>query len=181
VPFPGPLLPTPRRPDSLSCGFVHQQKVRALLPTTRRRREATLSFSGGKLQHSSAQPGTHEYPHSHLAPLTLGNPEKDKVKPFSRSLVPEPALCMEVSPNISSWYRSTSHTSSGSFPASEVTFHVPRASLCCWRSAPPGPLPGLPPGLHSTRPRCLSLLVEGPQGGCTMLFVRAEPDRALWT
>uniref|UniRef100_A0A672J828 Ankyrin repeat domain 6a n=1 Tax=Salarias fasciatus TaxID=181472 RepID=A0A672J828_SALFA len=39
-------------------------------------------------------------------------------------------LCVEVSPTISSRYLSTSLTSSGSFPANEVTFHVPRASLC---------------------------------------------------
>ncbi|MEQ2198251.1 hypothetical protein XENOCAPTIV_010077 [Xenoophorus captivus] len=40
----------------------------------------------------------------------------------------------EVSPTISSRYLSTSRTSSGSFPPSEVTFHVPIASLSIWGS-----------------------------------------------
>ncbi|MEQ2301707.1 hypothetical protein AMECASPLE_038866 [Ameca splendens] len=45
---------------------------------------------------------------------------------------------MEVSPIISSRYLLTSHTSSGSFPPSEVTFHVPRASLSIRRSGHEG-------------------------------------------
>ncbi|KAI3373646.1 hypothetical protein L3Q82_022233 [Scortum barcoo] len=47
----------------------------------------------------------------------------------ARSWVPEPKLCVEVSPTISSRYLSTSRTSSGSFPPSEVTFHVPIARV----------------------------------------------------
>ncbi|KAK3569758.1 hypothetical protein QTP86_004075 [Hemibagrus guttatus] len=54
-------------------------------------------------------------------------PEKKRVQPLSRSWVPEPRLCVEASPTISSRHRSTSLTSSGSFPPSEVTFHVPKA------------------------------------------------------
>ncbi|MEQ2226586.1 hypothetical protein ILYODFUR_028861, partial [Ilyodon furcidens] len=52
-----------------------------------------------------------------------------RVQPLSRRWVPEPALCMEASPTISSQYLSTTRTSSGSFPPIEVTFHVSRASL----------------------------------------------------
>ncbi|KAK5610108.1 hypothetical protein CRENBAI_011479 [Crenichthys baileyi] len=48
-------------------------------------------------------------------------------------------LCVEASPTISSRYLSTSRTSSGSFPPSEVTFHIPRASLSI-RGSVVGPL-----------------------------------------
>ncbi|XP_031734517.1 zinc finger protein 599-like [Anarrhichthys ocellatus] len=89
-------------------------------------------------------------------PLSLGSSEKDGVQPLFRSLVPEPVLCTEVSPTISSWYRSTSRTSSGSFPEREVPFHVPRASL--------------PPGSHCTRPQCVSLRVVGPRCGGSIKF-----------
>ncbi len=33
-------------------------------------------------------------------------PEKERVQPLSRRLVPEPVLCVEVRPTISSWYHS---------------------------------------------------------------------------
>ena len=55
-------------------------------------------------------------------------PEKNRVQPLSISKVPEPTLCVEVSLTRSNWLRSTSRTSSGSFPPREVTFHVPKAS-----------------------------------------------------
>lgn len=66
---------------------------------------------------------------------------------LSRSLVPEPVLCMDESPAISSWYCSTSHTSSGFFPDSKVTFHVPRPSLQRQGSVRSGLQPCLPPDL----------------------------------
>ncbi|KAF7642091.1 hypothetical protein LDENG_00264880, partial [Lucifuga dentata] len=54
-------------------------------------------------------------------------------------------MCMEVSPTISSWYLSTSHTSSGSFPAREVTFHVPRVRLHVQETVHVGLCPCPPP------------------------------------
>ncbi|MEQ2240752.1 hypothetical protein ILYODFUR_018352 [Ilyodon furcidens] len=59
---------------------------------------------------------------------------------------------MEVSPTISSQYLPTSHTSSGSFPLSEVTFHVPRASLSIWGSGRRGLHLRLPPNPLCTGP-----------------------------
>ncbi|KAK9542918.1 hypothetical protein VZT92_000740 [Zoarces viviparus] len=142
--------------------------------------EVTLTFSGENSNTAALSRGLVSIP-TPARPLSAwATPEKDKVQPLSRSLLPEPMLCVEVSPTISSSYRSASCTSSGSFPSSEVTFHLPRASLCCRRSAHPGLPPDPPPGLHCTRPRCLSLRVVGPQGGCSMVFIRAEPDRAPW-
>ena len=85
-----------------------------------------------------------EYPQTCLKPL------------FFRSLVPEPTLCVELSPTISSWYHSTSHISSGFSPASEVTFYVPRASLHRRVSAHPGPHLRLPPSSYCTRPQISS-------------------------
>jgi len=161
----------------LGFGALAQTTVRALLLATGRRREATLLFSGEYSNTLALSRGLVSIPTPARQLSPWATPEKNRVQPFSRSLVPEPALCLEVSPTRSSWYCSTSCTSSGSFPASEVTFHVPRASLCCRRSARPGPLPGQPPGLHSTRRRCLSLWVVGPQGGCSMFFLQTEPER----
>ncbi len=66
-------------------------------------------------------------PTQHLSPwVTL---EKDGVQPLSRSLVTESMSWVEISPVISSWYRSTSYTISRSFPAREVTLHISRTSL----------------------------------------------------
>jgi len=117
VPFPGPLLPTPRRPDTLNCGLVHKHKQQSEpyspQPVSAGRRH---SCSLGKTPNTAA--------------LSRG------LVSFSGSLVPEPVLCVEVSPTIFSWYCSTPRTSSGSFPA--------RSSLWCRRSARPGPLPRPP-------------------------------------
>ncbi|KAI3351319.1 hypothetical protein L3Q82_005864 [Scortum barcoo] len=84
----------------------------------------------GELQHVAAELGSYEQAHTSSPPLTLGNSRVVwRVQPLSRSWVPEPKLCVEVSPTISSRYLSTSRTSSGSFPPSEVTFHVPIARV----------------------------------------------------
>ncbi|MEQ2227555.1 hypothetical protein ILYODFUR_038830 [Ilyodon furcidens] len=74
-------------------------------------------------------------------------------------------LCVEASLTISSRYLSTSRTSSGSFPPSEVTFHVPRASLSIrWIGPPRSPLPSAAQSsLHrslTVPPACV-----GPTGG----------------
>ncbi|KAK3555297.1 hypothetical protein QTP86_014982 [Hemibagrus guttatus] len=91
------------------------------------RRETTLLFTGEnsstwRLSWGAISKPT---PARHLSPW--GTPEKKRVQPLSRSWVPGPMLCMEASPTISSRYRSTSLTSSGSFSPSEVTVHVPKA------------------------------------------------------
>ena len=64
-----------------------------------------------------------------LSWLLWSSPNMEKVKPFCRALLPELVLWNKVSPTISSWYHSTSHTSSSSFPTRELTFDVPRTSL----------------------------------------------------
>ncbi|MEQ2317105.1 hypothetical protein AMECASPLE_039331 [Ameca splendens] len=75
-------------------------------------------------------------------------------------------LCVEVSLTISSRYLLTSRTSSCSFPPSEVTFHVPRASLSIRGSG----LPRSPPSSATQSSLHRSLTVPpaggGPTGGC---------------
>lgn len=58
----------------------------------------------------------------------------DRVQPLSNRLVPEPKLCLQVSPTISSWYLSTSRTSSAFFPSREGTYHATITSLSSWGS-----------------------------------------------
>ena len=65
------------------------------------------------LQH----PGVN-FPWEYSNAFPPGQLQNMRVQPLSRTLVSEPMLCVEVSPTISCWYRSTSHTSSGSVPAS---------------------------------------------------------------
>jgi len=95
-----------------------------------------------KLQHSSAQT------------RAWTTPEMDRVQPFSRSLAPESVLFVDLSPTISSWCRPPPAPALALFPLARSRSR----SLCCQQSVPPGPLPGLPAGLHSTEPHFLSLL-----------------------
>ncbi|MED6250186.1 hypothetical protein ATANTOWER_026500 [Ataeniobius toweri] len=84
-------------------------------------------------------------------------------------------LCMEASPTISSRYLLTSRTSSGSFPPSEVTFHIPRASLSIRRSGRQGLHLRLPPNPLCTGPSWFPLQVVGPLGDGLASLVRAGP------
>ena len=85
-----------------------------------------------------------------------------------------------MSPTISRRYLSTSCTSSGSFPPSDVTFHVPKARSCVRGSGRRGPCRRLPPNPHCTWPLRFPLRMVGPQEvGPTSSF-RAEPGRAPW-
>ncbi|KAK7930346.1 hypothetical protein WMY93_006741 [Mugilogobius chulae] len=94
-------------------------------------------------------------------------PEKWSVQPLSRVMVPEPELCVEVRPTISSRKRSTSCTSSGSFPASEVTFHVPSARDRVHGFGRLGTSPRPPP--KNTAP-----VLYGPSCGC--VAPKEEPE-----
>jgi len=154
-PLPGCHPRTPRRPDTLNCCPVHKQLSThnsQSLPSMHSRGGDPLIHQG-ELQHSGAQPGIVSIPTPAWRLTPWETLEKEKVQPLSRSLVPEPVLWVEVSPTVSSWYRSTFRTSSGSFPTSEVTFHAPRTSLRCLGSAHTGPRLCLPPGLQCTRPQ----------------------------
>ncbi|KAI3374493.1 hypothetical protein L3Q82_006312 [Scortum barcoo] len=89
--------------------------------------------------------------------------------------------CVEVSPTISSRYLSTSRTSSGSFPPSEVTFHVPIARVLV-----PGIGSSRPPATTATQTTLHRPLMDLPawvvsllEGGPTSPF-RAEPGRVPW-
>uniref|UniRef100_A0A3Q1CWI0 Uncharacterized protein n=1 Tax=Amphiprion ocellaris TaxID=80972 RepID=A0A3Q1CWI0_AMPOC len=117
-------------------------------------------------------------PARRLSPLAT--PEWKRVQPLSRGLVPEPLLCVEVRPTISSRNFSASHTSSGSFPAREVTFHVPRASLCSRGSVRQAPRPWPPPNTHGTGPLWPLLRVVGLLEGGPTSLLRAVPGRAPW-
>ena len=85
-----------------------------------------------------------------------------------------------VGPTISSRYHSISRTSSGPFPTSEVTFHVPMSRVTIKGLGRRGPRPWLPPKSHNNDPfwtllRVVSLL----EGGPTLLF-RAVPSQVPW-
>ncbi|KAI3367132.1 hypothetical protein L3Q82_008197 [Scortum barcoo] len=74
----GALSSTPPR-DSKKAGYsvllfgpYAQTTARDLSPT-RRRREATLSFTRGELQHMAAELGSYKQAHTSPPPLTLGN------------------------------------------------------------------------------------------------------------
>ncbi len=88
--------------------------------------------------------------------------------------------CVEVIPTISSRNLSTSRTISGSFPASEVTFHVPRAIFRVQGSGCLGPRLRLPPDPLSTGPLRSLLQVVSPQEGGPTSLLRAEPGRTPW-
>ena len=96
-------------------------------------------------------------------------PQRNRVQPISRRLVPEPKPCVEVSPTISSQNHSTSRTSSGTFPNREVTFHVPRASFSRRLR--------LLPSSHCTQPPWrLPRVVSPSKGGPTSCFhARSSP------
>ncbi|MED6271561.1 hypothetical protein CHARACLAT_021549 [Characodon lateralis] len=64
----------------------------------------------GKPQHETSELGGKQANPTQATSLRA-TPEYKRVQPLSRSLVPEPTVCVEVSQ-----YLSTSHTSSGSFP-----------------------------------------------------------------
>lgn len=85
------------------------------------------------------------------------------------SCYPEPEQCVDMSQTISSWYRSTSCTSSISFPAKEFTFHIPSTSLHYQGSAQPVSCRSLPPGIamHLTP---MSFSVGGGRSG-RLLYV----------
>ncbi|MEQ2302536.1 hypothetical protein AMECASPLE_007694 [Ameca splendens] len=118
--------------------------VRDLSPT-QRRRDATLSFTG-------VNPNTRQLSWGATSKPTPARRLCPWATPEKRRWVPEPTLCVEASPTISSRYLLTSRTSSGSFPPSEVTFHIPRASLSIRGSGhrglhlrPPPKHPGIGP------------------------------------
>ncbi|KAK0132992.1 hypothetical protein N1851_031638 [Merluccius polli] len=158
--------------------WCQAQTTVRIRPPTRRRREATLSSTGVNSNILAPSRGAISIatPARRLSPVAT--PEWKRVQPLSRRLVPEPLLCVEVRPTISSRNFSTSRTSSGSFPTREVTFHVPRASFCSRGSDCQGPRLRPPPSSHCTRPLWpLLLVVSRREGGPTSSF-RAVPGRA---
>lgn len=87
----------------------------------------------------------------------------------------------EASPTISSRYRSTSHTSSGSFPLSERTFHVPMAWVTVRGLDHSGPRPRLPYKPHCTGLTWIflwmvSLMDSSLMDGRLTLSFRPEPN-----
>ncbi|KAI3352608.1 hypothetical protein L3Q82_005543 [Scortum barcoo] len=144
----GALSSTPPR-DSKKAWYQYsvllfgpwaQTTARDLSPT-RRRRGSNPLVHRGELQHMAAELGSYKQAHTSHRRSPPGQLQSSGGSSPSRSWVPEPKLCVEVSPTISSRYLSTSRTSSGSFPPSEVTFHVPIARV-------------LVPGIGSSRPPC---------------------------
>ena len=91
---------TTKRPVTPNCCYLHDYKQKSkpssqLLTNALRQLPCSLERTQTKL-------GDHKYPHTRLTQ------KKNILQPLSRSIFPEPVLCMEVSPVISGWYRSTS-------------------------------------------------------------------------
>ncbi|KAK0147744.1 hypothetical protein N1851_012564 [Merluccius polli] len=148
--------------------WCQAQTTVRIRPPTQRRREATLSSTGvnSNIQAPSQGAVSIATPARRLSPVAT--PEWKRVQPLSRRLVPEPLLCVEVRPTISSRNFSTLRTSSGSFPTREVTFHIPRASFCSRGSDRQGPCLRPLPSSHCTRPLWpLPLVVSLREGGPT--------------
>lgn len=132
---------------NLNCCLVHKNKQQNLF-------SCSLTLQRGQPSHSLVKTLTLRYsarglvslptPAQHVTPLVT--PEQERVHPLFRSCLPEPKLCLEVSPSTS-----TSHKSSGSLPTCEVPFHIPRVSLCHLELAWTGAHPYLPPSIHSTQ------------------------------
>jgi len=123
--------------------------------TPRNHREATVSFSGENSNTAALSWGFVSIP-SPACNLTLGNSRKEQSPTLLQELGSRASAVRGGKPNniyLVLLGCSTSRTSSGSFPASEVTFHVPRASLCCWRSARQSPCPA-----------------------CRLVFIAPDPD-----
>ncbi len=147
------------------------------LSPTRRCRETTFSFTGVNSNTWRLSWGAISKPTPARRLSPWATPEWWRVHPLLRSVVPEPQPCVEVIPTISSWNLSTSRTISGSFPASEVTFHVPRASFRVQGSGCRGPRLRLPPDPLSTGPLRSLLQVVSPREGGPTSLLRAEHGR----
>ncbi len=124
----------------------------------------------------AAELGGYKQTHTSPPPLTMGN---SRVVESPSSL----KECGSRTPAVrggSSRNLSTSRTISGSFPASEVTFHVPRASFRVQGSGCLGPRLRLPPDPLSTGPLRSLLQVVSPREGGPTSLLRAEPGRTPW-
>ncbi|KAM9854287.1 rho family-interacting cell polarization regulator 1 [Aulostomus maculatus] len=77
--------------------------------------------------------------------------------------------------------RTLTNLPSGSFPAREVTFRVPKASFHAWGSDSQDPRHGLLLKPHSTKPFRFLLRAVGPWEDESMYPFRAEPYWTSWT
>ncbi|PWA25445.1 hypothetical protein CCH79_00005356 [Gambusia affinis] len=84
--------------------------------------------------------------------------------------------CIQNQSHVLSRNLSTSHTSSGSFPTREVTFHIPRASFCNQGSDRQGPLPWSPSIPHCPDPFGLSHRWWADGRGDPCLLFGLSPD-----
>lgn len=64
---------------AISLSVLHLHRGESLLPQ-------------GNVQHAGSQQVTY----THLAAITQGTPEMERIQPLYRSLVPKPVLCTEV-------------------------------------------------------------------------------------
>ena len=160
----------PNNVQSLQHLGVNQTTVRAFAPRPAMPKTWLSCSSGGS--HTANLPGR-------LLPWTT--PEKETAQPLSRSLVLELPLCVEVSPK--SWYFATYCTSSSSFPAREVTFHIPKARPRSQGSGHPcSPVLALflPEARYTMRPTPFLSLVDSEPTSGRPHFFSAEPSWAPW-
>ncbi|KAK5603272.1 hypothetical protein CRENBAI_011296 [Crenichthys baileyi] len=83
----------------------------------------------GKPQHKTAELGGNKQIHTSPPPLPVGHSRVEESPALLEEMGSRAHDVRGDDPTISSRYLSTSRTSSDSFPPSELTFQVPRASL----------------------------------------------------
>ncbi|KAK5603207.1 hypothetical protein CRENBAI_012586, partial [Crenichthys baileyi] len=104
----------------------------------------------GKPQHETAELGGNKHTHPSLLPLPMGHFRVEE----------SPAPLEEMGSRPHALRGDEPCASSGSFPPSKVTFHIPRASLSIRRSDHRGLHLRLPPNLLCTGPSWLGLGVS---------------------
>ncbi|KAI3363184.1 hypothetical protein L3Q82_011551 [Scortum barcoo] len=130
----------------------------------------------GELQHMAAELGSYKQAHTSPPPLTLGNSRVvEGPAPLKELGSRAQAMRGEISPTISSRYLSTSRTSSGSFPPSEVTFHVPIARVLVQRIGS-----SRPPATTDCYPNHIAPAPHGPSCGRPLtIWIGGHPSSTL--
>ncbi|KAK5599724.1 hypothetical protein CRENBAI_016759 [Crenichthys baileyi] len=118
----------------------------------------------GKPQHETAELGGNKQTHTSPPPLPVGHSRVEEC----------PAPLKEMGSRAYA-------VRGGSFPPSEVTFHVPRASLSIGDRAAEVSAFVLHPNPLFTGPSRFPFQVVGPLGDCLASLVRARPGRVLAT
>ncbi|KAI3370174.1 hypothetical protein L3Q82_024957, partial [Scortum barcoo] len=125
----------------------------------------------GELQHMAAELGNYKQAHTSPLPLTLGNSRVVEGPAPLKELGSRAQAMRGGEPRLSlARYLSTSRTSSGSFPPSEVTFFVPMARVFGPGIGSSGPGP-----CHDCYPNHIAPAPHGPSCGVVSPYWKVGP------